>query len=279
MLDLNSVKLKFLMNGERRLDNPEVLIPILDVLESSPLFMPEELAVGHFHFEEYQRRSAELSYETVTGYLNGKPCTASEFRLRRKKKIKYELRVLFGKKHRGMRLELSGWSIEKSWQPFLELCEQLAAAYRPDIAWVDYYIPVEEPFDSRVEELLFMMNFSSHIGNNYEEYGPCGLNVRTYFGPDFVERLGRHRLDSLPASVKELGWGGIVVDLTINPWQASLEDLTNTWEAAMDHLSPSKVFAIQMPSSIKNFSGSLEEMYGERGRYFQPYRDYKGYPF
>ena len=71
--------------------------------------------------------------------------------------------------------------------------------------------------------------------------GVDGLSTRTYFGPNYVEQLGRGFLLSTPAMVTELPWGGIRIDLHEKPWEASPEELLAVYHPAMNHLRQSPV--------------------------------------
>jgi hypothetical protein len=71
--------------------------------------------------------------------------------------------------------------------------------------------------------------------------GINGLSTRTYFGPNYIEQLGREFLMATPALVTELAWGGIRIDLHERPWEATPQELLAVYHPAMRHLRQSPV--------------------------------------
>ncbi len=71
--------------------------------------------------------------------------------------------------------------------------------------------------------------------------GIDGLSTRTYFGPNYIEQLGREFLLATPALVTELAWGGIRIDLHERPWEATPQELLAVYHPAMRHLRQSPV--------------------------------------
>jgi len=80
---------------------------------------------------------------------------------------------------------------------------------------------------------------------NADELQKYGLNpvcARTWYGSHLVQLIGRERLSSSGAIIKDTDWGGIQLDLVQYPWESDVETLSSRQIEVMKHLQPSGVF-------------------------------------
>ena len=87
----------------------------------------------------------------------------------------------------------------------------------------------------------------SGCASGFFHNGISGLSTRTYFGPNYIEQLGREFLMATPALVTELAWGGIRIDLHERPWEATPQELLAVYHPAMRHLRQSPVLTTLKP--------------------------------
>ena len=66
------------------------------------------------------------------------------------------------------------------------------------------------------------------------------MGIRTVFGPLLADQIGRDLLATLPkpAVVRDLEWGGVLIDLVSEPWTKQMTEVRESWVACMKHLEP-----------------------------------------
>lgn len=234
-MTLEAARIRLAMNGERRLYEPDVLSPLLELLAANPLFAPETWSIDDRTFRPYE-------HDDVARLASGQP-SAFMLQLKRGKRIKHTTMVRFDNSP-GMIIEVVPKTPAKDWPQLFELSDALVASYQPELAWTHIASGFKPPFANSTAETNYLMDSGvTGISLVYNDYGPGGLGLRTYIGPRLIELFGRDLLLKTPAVVTELDWGGIRIDLVAQPWQASLDDLAAAWEGAMEHLRPANLFA------------------------------------
>lgn len=58
-----------------------------------------------------------------------------------------------------------------------------------------------------------------------------------------VDLFGKEVINSTPVVVKDLNWGGTRFDIVDNLWEASPDQLLDSWIKAMEHLQSSEILA------------------------------------
>lgn len=119
------------------------------------------------------------------------------------------------------------------------IAEGFANAYRPDVLWVKARTNAKLDFSdeaSRIQELMDSSTGGAPV--HYREHGVGGLGIRTVFGPLLADQTGRDLLATLPkpAVVRELEWGGVLIDLVDAPWAKQMTEVRESWVACMKHL-------------------------------------------
>lgn len=252
MVDLKKSKFYMKFTLLENMEQEELYQKVIQCLSTKEEYMPQRIAFDSFHFCDFEEESfARYKKKDLLGYIV----------LKRGKKLKYELKIdLYKNSGQYLFFEWKGQMNQKKWQAFVQLAELLISTFQPDIAWINRNFWVERPVLNRTEELLEMMNMSAITGREYEEYGPGGLGLVTYFGQDFTSRIGN--VINAPIKSRRTTWGAMKLSLCEHPFEATEEELTNTWVQAMDYFSPSNFFSITMPSLIHGLEGF--ELYGER---------------
>jgi hypothetical protein len=121
------------------------------------------------------------------------------------------------------------------------LAEGFANAYQPDVLWMKARTSAKFDFNddaSRIQELMDSSTGGAPV--RYRDHGVGGLGIRTVFGPLLVEQIGRDLLAALPAPalVKDLKWGGVLIDLVPEPWSKPMAEVRDSWVKSMRHLEP-----------------------------------------
>ena len=223
------------MAGGSPLYERDVLAPVVRALRAHPLLAPETWGLderSRFPFEE----------DEVLRAARGEP-SVYELQLRRSRRVKHTTMLSLGRQS-SFQVEIAPATPRRDWPRLFEAGDALAAAYRPDVGWVHVFTSPPPPFESEAERVDAAIDAGVDGTNTgYGLHGPGGLGLRTYFGPRLVPLLGRDRVRSLPAVVRELDWGGVSVDLVEHPWQGEAEAVRAAWERAMAHLRSAQVLA------------------------------------
>jgi len=227
--------LKVQMVGSRSLADKAVKNALLEVVLAHPKFVPEQWGYEERGGDKFEREAA----------LNAVPIPTMILSYRRRRGLRQELRLVLGKR------PTVNWEFEpppptEAWPEIFTIVEELAAAYKPDFAMVK--APVEMKLDLQDEESRnqYLMNNPGDCSPVwYREEGVAGLGVRTIFGPLTADQVERDRLRSLPspAVVRDLKWGGVLVDLMREPWTRQMSGLRTSWLTCMKHLMPSNFFS------------------------------------
>jgi hypothetical protein len=223
------------MAGDRPLYYQETLASVLQALQANPLFSAETWGLDERSNKPYEESKILL-------VANGK---SSPFvlQLRRKKKIQHTTTIRLSNRP-GVIVNVPPNTPSQDWFNIFELGDSLASAYQPDIAWIHLFADLELPFSDEHQKTQFIMDSGVvGSGSNYDDDGPGGLGIRTYIGPRLIEIFGRDLLLNTPASVTEMNWGGVRIDLVEEPWSASQVALVSAWKVAMEHLRQAEVFS------------------------------------
>lgn len=225
---------------------PEADAPrnLLNVLEQNPRFAPSQWGAT-------EREKLPFSRRDILANAAPSSSNISTTYLQRQKVIKYAGRFDFG---RGPYFKFDFPSLSAAqWPDLLQLSDSIASAVKPRFAILHIFRPGPSRWTTENERLLTWMEFAAYaIPRFFYPCGPLGLGMRTYFGGDVLQLFGRDLILSSPASVRELDWGGICVDLSDNLWNTSDDELVGRWKKVMDHLAPSR--ALAEPVFHKNHS-------------------------
>lgn len=220
--------------GDRRLYERAALEPVLRALGARRPFEPESWGLD-------ERCGLPWDEARALGAAGGRTSPAV-LQLQRKKRIAYD--AMIGLSDRPyVVVEPKPRTAAKDWPLVFELGDALANAYEPEVGWVHAWAAPPYPMDEAAKARLRIDLGCNGAPNDYQDYGPGGLGMRTYLGPRLVALLGRERIASSPLVCTELPWGGLRVDLVEDPWEATPDALRQAWRAAMDHLEPARVFA------------------------------------
>jgi uncharacterized protein YjbI with pentapeptide repeats len=141
-------------------------------------------------------------------------------------------------------IETDGPPARKDWPAFFELADRLAAVLKPRYATA--HIVWSRPGLSKQDAKLDRLMDSCGVvyPREFRPNGPLGLGLRTYFGADVLDFIGRDTLLAAPARATELDWGGIRIDLwkEVEELDGSVA-LVHRWKTAMDYFEPLDVFA------------------------------------
>jgi hypothetical protein len=234
MLGVKLERLQFQMVGSRSLADQAVKNAILEVMLAHSKFVPEQ-----WGYEE--RGGDKFSREEV---LKATPIPGLILHFRRRRGIRQHLLLNLGKRTN------VDWKFEPppdsaTWPEIFGMTEELALAYQPDFGVVKTRVEMKlDPSneDSRTQYFLNSPVDCSPVW--YRKDGVLGLGTRTIFGPLTANQVDRDRLRSLPAPavVRDLEWGGVLVDLVREPWTREMSELRTSWVACMKHLMPSNFF-------------------------------------
>ena len=122
--------------------------------------------------------------------------------------------------------------------------DMLDDAFCPDVAvaWLGPELP-QSWSDVDERDVCYIAACASLAPVDYYRVGPRGLSLRTVFGPHYVDQFGRDALLDTPATLTELEWGGVRIELTSGRFDEHLDEALATWRAAMTHLEPAGIFA------------------------------------
>lgn len=216
--------------GHRWLGSPGPLDRLLRALEKIPAIAPDRWSLVDGTAVPYDRSAILASVD---------PCETQVLYLQRSAAPAWEGSVDLMK---GSSIALEAEVTGETYALLFELAEALAEALEPDFGSVGRSaFPQGGDADARDRTLL---SYSSGVAPiDYGEHGPLGLGERTYLGPHFVQQFGLATLRSVPAVVRDVPWGGLVIDRLEHPWKAPAMGLVAPWRAAMAPLTPTEVFA------------------------------------
>ena len=225
------------MTGGRPFYDAAVRRAVIDALLAQPNFTPEVWSTK-------ERGGLPFDYEKAVNYRTGAPDGLTLF-LRRKKAIQYDL-SMFLHKQPALIMNYEPVPDAKHWPALYALAEGFANAYQPDLLWVKPVFEREfDADDARSRTLARISQAGTVAPIAYRKKGIGGLGFRTVLGPLLIQQIGMDRLTTLPPLIvtKPLPWGGVLIDLLQNPWTHSLDELSDAWDACMQHLEPSGFFS------------------------------------
>lgn len=226
--------LKFIMIGDQPFYDRDTLVAVVQGMGKHSLLVPSSWGLDERATHPYDEARIALA---ATG-----KSSPNILQLKRKERIQHSTFIRLSKRP-GLTMEADHPKPE-DWSELFALGDTLAQVYHPEIAWVHGFSNTQPPVTNEMERAQFLLDSAvSGARPKYDDQGPRGLGMRTYFGPHLVDLLGRERLIGSPGVVCELDWGGIRIDLVEQPWDVSQSELLQSWQAAMDHLRPTQVFA------------------------------------
>ena len=218
--------------GSRPLYDGGVRNKILEVLLKHPKFVPEQWGYSERGGNKFE--AAEVLVPDAGG-----PSQDTLY-FRRRRGIRYEMMFFLGRRPN------LAWEFEPpppvdAWAELFAIAEGFASAYEPDVLWISARLKQKFDFndeESRVDQLMDSSTGGAPV--HYRKHGVGGLGIRTVFGPRLVEQIGRELLATLPAPavVKDLKWGGMLIDLVPEPWSKPMADVRASWVKCMKHLEP-----------------------------------------
>jgi hypothetical protein len=207
---------------------------LLRCFEEQPVFAPEVWGPSERVKLPYKRKEVLRAW--------GQDGSLAWVQLLRKRVPKYDGYI--DAVDRYLKIETDGSPARQHWPAFFDLAERLATMLLPRYATAHLVWPsVAE--GTEVARLRRTMNACSVLRPvKVRPNGPLGLGVRTYFGGDVLEFIGRKTVLGAPAHVTETEWGGVRVDLWRELEELDGSDvLVHKWKAAMDYFRPKDVFA------------------------------------
>lgn len=218
------------------LRNEQILRNFFEILERFNLFTPT-----HWGHDERIRLNYDRE-EVIEKIIREK---FSELHLHRTSSVEYSgyfnLNVSFNSF-----LQMKFKSIPKNmWSQFFELSDCLAAEIHPRFGITHMFWPSVIPWQNERQRLHRWMNFSAQTAPvNFGPVGPLGLGNRTYFGNEMIQLFGKEVLHEAPASIKDLAWGGLRIDVVDPLWGASPDELLDSWLVAMEYFKTTELLAI-----------------------------------
>jgi hypothetical protein len=232
MLGIEFSLLKIDIVGSQPLYDSTVRNKLLEELLKHPKFVPEQWGYS-------ERGGNKFDADKVLAHDAG-DASQETLQFRRRRGVRYDMRM-----HLGRRPNLV-WVFEppppkETWQELFTIAEGFANAYEPDVLWVMARTSMKFNFDdadSRTQTLMARGTGGAPV--HYRDHGVGSLGIRTVFGPQLVEQIGARLLGSLPspAVVKDLKWGGMLIDLVPEPWSKQMAEVRESWVTCMKHLEP-----------------------------------------
>jgi len=234
MLGVKLERLQLQMVGSRSLADKAVKNSILEVFLAHPKFVPEQWGYEERGGDKFEREEA----------LNAEPIAGLFLHFRRRRGIRQQLLLSLGDRPK------VDWKFEPppespAWPEIFGITEELATAYQPDFAIVKARVEMKLDPSNEDSRTQYLMNSPADCSPVwYRKDGILGLGTRTIFGPLTADQVDRDRLRTLPkpAVVRDLKWGGVLVDLMSDPWARQMPELRASWVASMKHLMPSNFF-------------------------------------
>ena len=235
MLGAKLERLQMQMVGGRSLAEVAVKNAIIEVFLAHPKFVPEQWSYEERGGSKFER--AEV--------LAAVPIPGMVLQFRRRRGVRQQLLLVLGDRPN------VDWKFEpppgpEVWPEIFGMSEELAAAYKPDFAVVKARVEMKLDLADEASKTQYLMNRPADCSPVwYRKDGVSGLGVRTIFGPLTADQIERGRLHGLPgpAQVRDLEWGGVLVDLMPEPWTRQMSELRASWVACMKHLMPSDFFS------------------------------------
>lgn len=232
MLGVDFSILKVDMVGSRPLYDSGIRNKLVEELLKHPKFVAEQWGYS-------ERGGNKFDAEKVLAHDTG-DASQETLQFRRRRGVRYQMRM-----HLGRRPNLV-WELEPPPPPealpeLFEVTEGLANAYEPDVLWIKARTSAKFDFNddaSRIQRLMDSSTGGAPV--HYRDDGVGGLGIRTVLGPLLIEQIGRDLLGALPAPavVKDLPWGGMLIDLVPEPWAKQMVDVQESWVKCMKHLEP-----------------------------------------
>lgn len=211
---------------------------VLAALEANPYFAPTDWGRDERTRQPYRSRD-------VVSYVRGLRQPMGETVLLYRRKATRFDGYLTVHERPFLSFEFDRKMPEARWKDLLDWADRIADITHPRLGTLHRYGAPTDPWGSDQDRMADWMHYSAHCTPaNFKPYGPIGLGMRTYFGGDVLELLGRRLLLKTPAIVKELAWGGIRIDLTDDLMNSSSSEILAAWGKAMKHLEKAKVFAL-----------------------------------
>jgi hypothetical protein len=199
-----------------------------------PKFVPEQWGYEERGGDKFEREDV----------LRAVPIPGMVLQFRRRRAVRQQLLLVLDDRPN------LDWKFEpppapETWPEIFGMTEELAATYKPDFSAVTARVEMKLDPSDEVSKTQYLMNRPADCSPVwYREDGVLGLGVRTIFGPLTADQVDRSRLRELPspAKVRDLKWGGVLVDLMPEPWTRQMSELRASWIACMEHLMPSDFF-------------------------------------
>ena len=220
--------------GSRSFADVGVKNGIVNVLLGHPKFVPEQ-----WGYEE--RGGSKFDRDEVLGEI---PTPGSILFFRRRRGIRQEILMSLGNRPR-LKWDFTPPPSTDGWPEIFGIAAELADAYQPDFSFVRAKVDLELDQSDEASRTQYLMDSPGDCSPVwYRKEGVSGLGIRTIFGPLTADQVDRDRLHSLPkpATVRDLKWGGVLVDLMPDPWSRQMAELRTSWVACMKHLMPSDFF-------------------------------------
>lgn len=216
----------------------EELCRLLDLFESNEKFAPTHWGNSETVRVEYNRQ--EILEKVISER------TVSEVYLYRDKSVNYTGRFQVNWSYRSfMEFEFHKSIPEKLWPAFFDLSDRIAEISKPSYGVTQIFWPLSYPWNTERERLQMWMEISSQpIPVRFFPNGPLGVGARTYFSGHILEMFDRGFLLNSPATVSELDWGGIGINLLHNPLEADIDTLLDSWLSVMEYLEPAEIIAV-----------------------------------
>lgn len=232
MLGVEFSLLKVDVVGSHPLYDSGVRNKIFEELLKHPKFVPEQWGYS-------ERGGNKFDAEKVLAHDTG-GASQETLQFRRRRGVRYQMRMHLGKRP-NLVWEFEPPPPKDAWPELFELTEGLANAYQPDVLWVKARTSGKFDFSdepSRVQRLMDSSTGGAPV--HYRDDGVGGLGIRTVFGPLLADQIGRDLLATLPAPavIKDLKWGGVLIDLVAEPWSKQMTEVRESWVASMKHLEP-----------------------------------------
>ena len=210
--------------------------PFLQAFEDSPAFVPESWG------RDERKRLPFRHDEALANHLSPDSKLKVIF-LHRDSQIRFTGYADFGK-FRFVTFEFHKSIAVRYRHELLALVDRLAAVVQSKFGVFHLFRKTAVPWVTDEDRILRWMSFCAQpIPVRFRANGPLGLGTRTYFGGEILSLIDHSLLLATPASVTELPWGGIRIDLADDLWDLDQSTLLQRWQRAMEHLAPSGIFA------------------------------------
>lgn len=128
---------------------------------------------------------------------------------------------------------------------FFDFTDKIAEVIKPNFGVTNILWSGPVPWENEKECLQRFMNLSSQpTTGSFMEHGPMGVGTRTYFSGDVLGLFGKEFVKNIPATIAELEWGGIRVDLLEKPWDADFDVMLNSWSEVMKYLESAQILSV-----------------------------------